>query len=291
MSENRDVVSHVSDTALWVAMYRAIETDRPDAIFRDPYARRLAGAKGETILSTMPQARRQAWAMIVRTKVFDEIIIRLVADGGVDSVLNLAAGLDTRPFRLALPHDLRWIDADFSDIVEYKRRGLAGETASCTYESVAVDLADEAARRALFDRVDAASKRTLVVSEGLLIYLTSDQVRSIASDLAAHRSFAYWLFDLAGPLLLQFMNRTWGRRLDATQTRFQFAPAEGTRFFQPFGWRTVEYRSNWDEASRLKREMPLKWLWNLAVMLSWPARRKQFQTMAGTVLLERASSR
>src|ERR1700730_188222 len=116
VSKDRDVVSHVSDTALWVAMYRAMETDRPDAIFRDPYARRLAGAKGETILATMPQARRQAWAMIVRTKVFDEIITRLVGECGVDSVLNLAAGLDTRPFRLSLPPGLRWTDADFSDI-------------------------------------------------------------------------------------------------------------------------------------------------------------------------------
>jgi methyltransferase (TIGR00027 family) len=290
VSKDRDVVSHVSDTALWVAMYRAMETDRPDAIFRDPYARRLAGAKGETILATMPQARRQAWAMIVRTKVFDEIITRLVAECGVDSVLNLAAGLDTRPFRLSLPPGLRWTDADFSDIVEYKRGQLAGETPSCIYESVAVDLADERARRALFDRVAARSKRTLVVSEGLLIYLMSDHVRSIGSDLAAYASFAYWLFDLAGPLLLKFMNRTWGRRLDPAQARFQFAPEEGPRFFEPLGWRTAEYHSNWDEARRLKREMPLKWIWNLMVMLSWPARRREFRTMAGTVLVERIPS-
>jgi len=39
-------ISSVSDTARWVALYRAMESDRPDALFRDPYARRLAGAAG-----------------------------------------------------------------------------------------------------------------------------------------------------------------------------------------------------------------------------------------------------
>ena len=39
----------ISDTALWVAVYRARETDRPDALFRDPLAYRLAGTRGEQI--------------------------------------------------------------------------------------------------------------------------------------------------------------------------------------------------------------------------------------------------
>ena len=47
------VISNVSDTARWVALYRAMETDRPDALFKDPYARRLAGAEGEEIVNTI----------------------------------------------------------------------------------------------------------------------------------------------------------------------------------------------------------------------------------------------
>lgn len=49
MSKTGPLVRDVSDTALWVAVYRARETERPDALFRDPYARRLAGARGEQI--------------------------------------------------------------------------------------------------------------------------------------------------------------------------------------------------------------------------------------------------
>ena len=76
-------IENVSDTARWVAVYRAMETARQDAIFRDPFAARLAGEKGEAIVDSMKRGRQMAWAMIVRTAVFDEIIeaqIRAGAD-------------------------------------------------------------------------------------------------------------------------------------------------------------------------------------------------------------------
>src|SRR5262245_57180702 len=101
-------ISSVSDTARWVALYRAMESDRPDALFRDPFARRLAGPAGEKIVASLPGGRRWDWPMIVRTAVMDEIILRLVNEDGVDTVLNLAAGLDARPYRLDLPRSLRW---------------------------------------------------------------------------------------------------------------------------------------------------------------------------------------
>src|SRR5262249_39141388 len=113
------LIEHISDTARWVAAYRAIETARPDAIFQDPYAARLAGKRGFQIVDAMDQRQASAASMVVRTVVLDEMVCRLVARG-VDTVLNLAAGLDTRPWRLELPSSLRWIDADLPDILEYK---------------------------------------------------------------------------------------------------------------------------------------------------------------------------
>jgi len=142
-------LTHISDTARWVAVYRAMETERPDAIFKDPFARRLAGAQGEAIVQALPQGRTWAWPMIVRTAVFDEMILRTVAADGVGTVLNLAAGLDTRPFRLPLPGDLRWLDADLPDMIAYKRAQLATETPRCRLEFVEIDLRDAERRRAL----------------------------------------------------------------------------------------------------------------------------------------------
>jgi methyltransferase (TIGR00027 family) len=280
-------LTHVSDTARWVAMYRALETDRPDALFRDPYARRLAGAQGEEILRHLPRARQFAWPMIVRTAVMDEIILRLTGPGGVDTVLNLAAGLDARPFRLALPGALRWVEADFPDMIDYKEEALAGERPACALERRRIDLTDDAARRAFLAEVGAAARQVLVVTEGLLIYLTREQVAALTRDLAAQPSFRHWLADLASPRLLKLLERTWSKPLAAAGAPFQFAPPEGTKFFQPLGWREVEWRSMWTEALRLKRTMPLMWLWKVLDRFSSPARREEGRRMSGVVLMER----
>src|SRR3954471_23306690 len=113
-------LSNISDTARWVAMYRAMESDRKDAIFRDPLARHLAGERGAEILRAMPKGRAYAWPMIVRTALFDEIVLRVIEREGVDTVLNLAAGLDARPYRLPLPRRLKWIDVDLPAMIDYK---------------------------------------------------------------------------------------------------------------------------------------------------------------------------
>src|SRR5436305_14769608 len=135
-------IENVSDTARWVAVYRAMESARPDALFRDPYADRLAGERGHQILDSLKHGRTYAWPMIVRTAVFDEIILDAVRQRGADLVVNLAAGLDARPWRLDLPASLRWVDADLPAMTEYKSGVMAGETPRCRYEAVAADLAD-----------------------------------------------------------------------------------------------------------------------------------------------------
>ncbi|OLC08535.1 MAG: hypothetical protein AUH42_01195 [Gemmatimonadetes bacterium 13_1_40CM_70_11] len=280
-------ITHVSDTARWVAMYRALETERPDALFRDPYARRLAGPEGERILATLPRARSWAWPMIVRTAVMDELVIRAVERDGVGTVLNLAAGLDARPYRLPLPRSLRWIDVDYPDVIAYKKQGLAGEEPRCALEWAGVDLADRERRRALFAQVGVAARQVLVVTEGLLIYLDPAQVGELARDLHEQAAFAWWLIDLATPRLLKLMEKTWGRAVAAGNAPFRFAPAEGTRFFEPVGWREVEFRSTWDESLRLKRTMPLAKLWTFLGRFYSKARREEMRRMSGIVLLER----
>jgi O-methyltransferase involved in polyketide biosynthesis len=105
---------HVSDTALWVAMYRALESERPDALFRDPWARHLAGAKPV-----------------------------------------------------------------------------------CAHEDVAADLTDAGPLGALLERASRGGRSAMAVTEGLLVYLTSGQVRDLARQIYAATDFRWWLIDLA----------------------------------------------------------------------------------------------
>ena len=279
-------IENISDTARWVAFYRAMESERPDAIFHDRFARRLAGGKGEEIVGAMKSGRRMAWAMITRTAVFDEIIMERVRQGA-DLVVNLAAGLDARAWRLPLPASLRWVDVDLPDILRYKTEILKDVSPVCLYEPVPADLTDAKARTALFTRLGAEGRNVLVITEGLLIYLTPEQVAGLARALHAVPTIRWWTIDLASPRLLHMMQRMWGRAVSAGNAAFRFAPAEGTGFFRPFGWREREFRSAIVEARRLRREMRGMWFWRLISGLSSRRRRDEMLRMSGVVVLER----
>ncbi len=281
-------LTSVSDTARWVAIYRAMETRRPDAIFRDPYAEQLGGEHGQAIVDAFKRGRQMAWAMIVRTAVFDEVIRERVKTYGVDLVLNLAAGLDARPWRMKeLPSTLRWVDVDLPGILDYKLEMLKDEKPVCRYEAVRVDLTDQAKRQALFSQLAGESKRVLVVTEGLLVYLQADDVAALACDLHAARSFQWWLIDIISPRLMKMIQRSWGKQLSAGNAPFRFAPETGTKFFEPCGWRELEWHSAMEEARRLDREMPGMWFWRFLGKLYSKKRQAEFRRMSGFPLLER----
>jgi methyltransferase (TIGR00027 family) len=278
-------IENVSDTARWVAVYRAMETERPDAHFRDPWARRLAGVKGENIVAALPRGRGMAWPMIVRTQVFDEVILGRVRDGQADMVLNLAAGLDTRAWRLELPPALTWLDVDLPGILDYKASVMGDETPRCHYEAVRADLTDAAQRAEVLGRVEAA-RRALVVSEGLLIYLGEDDVAGLARALHERSGVRWWLTDLASPALLKMMRRQWGDAVETAGAPFRFAPEASGAFFEPFGWREIEWHATWQEARRLRRQMRGAWLWRFIGRFSSEEKRRHWHRFSGSALLE-----
>jgi methyltransferase (TIGR00027 family) len=219
--------------------------------------------------------------------VFDELILDTISNHGIDTVINLAAGLDARPWRMRLSPSLKWVDVDLPGILDYKLDTLRDSKPVCEYEAVRVDLTDQAARKALFDRIGASSKSALVVTEGLLIYLTREQAGEIATDLHAVESFKYWIIDIAGPRLLGIMNKSWGKSVKEGNAAFQFAPAEGTAFYEQHGWKESQFRATMDEARRLNREMRMAWMWRIMGYF-YPAKtREEFRRMSGNVLLER----
>ncbi len=258
----------VADTARWIAAYRAEETARPDAIFRDPYARDLAGEVGDVMAHFSRAARNAAWAMITRTAVFDELIMREAGPGGCDCVLNLGAGLDTRAQRLPLPQGLPWIEVDLPEMIAFKNERLRDAPSPCVVERIAQDLSDERERAVLFARLNARSKRVLVVSEGLLVYLSEEQVAKLGRDLYACPNFALWLFDQASPTILKLMRRGYQKGLTAANAPMRFAPQSGLAFHAPQGWVPREVRDMIGEAHRLQREMKGAWLMRALGLLS-----------------------
>lgn len=256
----------VSDTARWVAAYRAMESARVDALFRDPFAERLAGERGREIAASMPRWMPiNSWPTVVRTRIIDDLIAACVAEG-CDCVLNLAAGVDARPYRLPLPSGMTWIEADLPPMIDEKERILAAEKASCNVLRERVDLADADARGMFLDRALGGVRRALVITEGLLLYLEPDAVTSLAHDLAARDAVAWWITDIASPSILSLLRKQTAGKLGESAT-FKFGPANGVSFFEPLGWRPRDVRSLFREALRWKR---LPWMYRVFALLPEP---------------------
>jgi methyltransferase (TIGR00027 family) len=252
MSSSGPLIRGISDTARWAAMYRARESTRPDAVFRDPLARQLAGSRGHEIATAMPFSERATWAWVARTYLFDEFIAQQVAQG-VDMVINLAAGLDARPYRMDLPAALKWIEVDLPEVLAYKEDVVKSEVPRCTLERVALDLSDVTARRRLFDELGGKASKALIVTEGILICLSGEEVIALASDLQRPASFQRWAVDLASPGLLRILQRHLQPMLDQGGATLKFGPEEGPLFFASHGWKPIDVRSLLKTAARLNR--------------------------------------
>jgi methyltransferase (TIGR00027 family) len=285
MTPSEPLIRNISDTARWVAVYRAGETERADPLFRDPFARRLAGTRGEEIAAVVRKRMMQSWPLVLRTYLFDSLIAEHLRQGG-DMVLVLAAGLDARPYRMGLPQSLPWIEVDLPEILDYKEGVLAGEKPRCALRRVRLDLSDREARRALFAELGRQAKTALVVTEGLLIYFTPEQVASLADDLAEVPGFRRWAIDIASPGLRKRLMKQVGGLLAEAKAPFHFSPEEGPAFFTPHGWTPTDVRSVLKWAGKKGRLNPF---FHLLSLLPDPKGRLGERPWAAVCLLERQS--
>jgi methyltransferase (TIGR00027 family) len=281
-------IKDVSDTAFWIAHLRAVETERADAVCRDPLAGRLAGERGREISAAMPMSGTVGWTVAIRTCIIDDYIEFAIGEG-LDTILNLGAGLDTRPYRMDLPASLKWVEADYPHIIEYKERLLAGEHARCRLERVKVDLADLPQRRGFFASLNAGAKKMLILTEGVVPYLSIEEAASLADDLRALDHAGYWVVDYFSAEAMKYRLRKGMLRV-MQNAPFRFAPADWFGFFHEHGWQAKEIRYVAEEAERLHRPIPLPRLMKIA-MQTWALflskeRRKALRESMGYVLLE-----
>jgi methyltransferase (TIGR00027 family) len=278
-------IHDVSDTAIWVAYYRVQETERPDAIFRDPLAKKLVGDRGKQIAARFgPMGRYTAWTIVWRTVIIDDFIREAVA-AGVDAVVNLGAGLDTRPYRMELPASLQWVEADFPHMVEYKDQMLATETPRCRLQRVGVDLSDAEARRRFLAEVVPGARKVLVLTEGVIPYLTEAQVADLAADLRAQPRIAYWIGEYFAPAVYRYLKAA-ARSRAMANAPFQFFPAEWLGFFAQHGWVKKEIRYGSQVAMRFRRMPPMPWWGRIMMRFASPERMAQARTMSGYLLME-----
>jgi methyltransferase (TIGR00027 family) len=174
-------------TALGIAATRALESERPDRLVDDPYASAFVAAVPSSIPTPLrwPDAgvavsEVQAFFMQstsyvgVRTRYFDDFLTAACREG-CEQVALLAAGLDTRAYRLEWPPGVRLFEIDQPDVLTFKDQVLdsLGAAAACARHTVGVNLQDDwptALRDAGFD----ASVPTAWLAEGLVMYLPAE---------------------------------------------------------------------------------------------------------------------
>jgi len=206
MSFPQGEMNHVSDTALMVAACRALETESDDGFVRDPFAARLAGERGMAILRALPQPGMMRFGLGVRTRFLDELLLEALAVERIATVLSVGCGLDTRPWRLELPPELRWIEVDFADMLDYKERLMAGETARCRRERFSTDLNNREQRIAMYRAAGAAT--ALMITEGLLMYLPAATVEALAAESWRESGVANWISDITTTAFTQAIGGT-----------------------------------------------------------------------------------
>ncbi|WP_431971938.1 class I SAM-dependent methyltransferase [Nocardia sp. bgisy134] len=270
MAETAELVTNVSDTARWVAAFRAVESARPDALFRDPLADRVAGERGRAIAGRTPLLMHNGWNLVTRTKLIDDLIMKTI-EQGCDRVLNMAAGMDTRPYRLDLPSEFPWIEADLPALVDEKNELLAGESPRCALTRTAVDLADPAARQKFLDEALAGAQRALVLTEGLIYYLADDEVIGLAAALA-RPEIAWWALDVNNKAIFKRMSKATTELL--ANAPWQFGPVDPLRFFADLDWTADEVEALASAAHRFHR---LPWFMKPMTLFPQPDPRKPIQ--------------
>lgn len=229
----------VAKTSLMTAAMRAAESKRSESqgrLFLDPYAELLAGEEGVLLMQQAIAVSGEQPAIAVRTAFMDETI-KTYAQGGIRQIVFLAAGMDTRSYRLRFAPDTRVFELDRKEVLEYKAQKLKDLQPNCQRIALPADLRDDWHLK-LHEAGFRLAKRTLWVVEGLLMYLEESQVGDLFKRVNA---LAYendvMLFDVLGRTLLDspFMHNQLSF-LKSIGAPWHFGTNEPEALMEEYGW-------------------------------------------------------
>jgi methyltransferase (TIGR00027 family) len=174
MSSNSSKKMTLASTACKAAVARARESERADRLFHDPWAGLLAGQVEQDLSGHFSPdlIRGGDPGIVIRTKFFDDFLLHAVAEHQIRQVIIIAAGMDTRAFRLVWPEGTHLFELDQPELLAQKEQLLssAGASPTCWRQTLEVDLRDPWADilcQAGFD----PRQRSVWLLEGFLYYL------------------------------------------------------------------------------------------------------------------------
>ncbi|WGL59180.1 SAM-dependent methyltransferase [Pigmentibacter sp. JX0631] len=285
MQNQSSSIYHVSDTALWIAAYRAMESKRKDSIFEDPLAILLAGERGNQMAKKMKSTSLMAWVVAIRTSVIDRLILKTIESQNIDTVINLGSGLDTRPYRLNFLSNINWFEIDFPNMINYKKEVLVNAKPKCSLNHIELDLSNIEGRRNIFSSLNSSAKNVLLISEGFISYLKEDDVSLLSQDLISNSNFNYWIQDCYTLNMYKVFPKRWKKNMNSSP--FQFFPKDWFDFFTKQGWNKNEFISFLAEGNKLGRLTPMPFPFNVFNFLLSNLSHNPFENLYGAVLFSK----
>lgn len=200
----------LSATAAWTASVRARESERADGLFCDPWAALLAGETGLAWIA--PRSTESVTPIIIRTRYFDDFLQRVTREEGITQVILLAAGLDTRAFRLSWPAGTTFFELDQTAVLAYKSNVLNAAQAqpTCTRQAIGADLTQPWTEALLAGGFDPQIPAVWLL-EGFLFYLPKETVTQLLDAVTSLAAPGSWLgFDIINSVMLTSpLTRNW----------------------------------------------------------------------------------
>jgi methyltransferase (TIGR00027 family) len=173
-----DYGQFVPFTARMMAAMRAHESSRPEPLFVDQLAAHLAGEAAFRQVEQQLAPQDQAY-VAVRTRFFDDFLQK----NPIPQVVLLAAGLDTRAYRMPWPPETHLYELDQAEVIGYKANLLADVVPTCHHHLLAADLTQPWAGLLLTAGYEPKLPSIWLI-EGLLMYLTPGQVETLLETVA-----------------------------------------------------------------------------------------------------------
>jgi O-methyltransferase involved in polyketide biosynthesis len=234
-------LGYINDAALWAVTCRAHETRRPDRVLNDPFAAHLVTIRGDERFGAQVDSVA-SFTLAVIAATIDEVLRQTVHEHQLHTVVSLGAGLDTRPYRLDLPSDLRWIEADLAPVLGYKVLRLAHAAPCCQLRRVDADLSHPGGRRGVMRAIARDVMRGLVLTEGLAARFGLEALDDLIERVPP--VFKYWIVDAVGP------PRTPSTGAVDHRSDRAVPPRDVLDAFVRRGWRPTEFRLLKDQARR-----------------------------------------
>lgn len=186
-----DIVSSVGYTALLVAGWRALHAAGPQPLVRDEFAKLFITASQDDYLAALlatPRTTEDETAFPrlygVQTRFFDDFFAS-AADAGIRQAVIVAAGLDSRAYRLEWPDGTTVFEVDLPKVLEFKSRVLRehGAEPKARRIEVAADLRTDWSRELEAAGFDVESPSAWSV-EGILPYLTDEAQNALFTRIS-----------------------------------------------------------------------------------------------------------